>query len=236
MNKLRLFLQYLPYIFQSAWFNFHYLPFSQAIKLPILLYKPKLQKCRGWIKIESDNVSTGMIQLGKPLVSIYPNNGVKIVMGGGIIFKGKCAIGNNSVINISATGSVVFGQGFIATSSLKLVCYKKISFGEQVLIGWENLFCDTDFHAIKNIPSLEKQQAFTPINIGSHNWFAMKCNTLKGTKTPEHCIVGANSFLFKDYTSIGKFCLIAGQPAKLIKENVYRDANDDLINYGDSVI
>ena len=39
MNICRL-IKFLPHLPQSIWFNFHYLPFSQAMKLPILLYKP----------------------------------------------------------------------------------------------------------------------------------------------------------------------------------------------------
>lgn len=41
-------LRSLPY---SIYFNFHYLPFRQAVKLPILLYKPKLLKLKGIVKI-----------------------------------------------------------------------------------------------------------------------------------------------------------------------------------------
>lgn len=38
-------------IIKSVYFNFHYLPFKHAIKLPILLYKPKFFKLQGHIKI-----------------------------------------------------------------------------------------------------------------------------------------------------------------------------------------
>ena len=38
-------------ILQSVYFNFHYLPFRQAVKLPILLYKPKLLELQGNVKI-----------------------------------------------------------------------------------------------------------------------------------------------------------------------------------------
>lgn len=34
-------------ILPTIWFNFHYLPFRQAVRLPILLYKPKLLACKG---------------------------------------------------------------------------------------------------------------------------------------------------------------------------------------------
>lgn len=36
---------------QTLYFNFHYLPFRQAIHLPILLYKPRLVDMKGSVKI-----------------------------------------------------------------------------------------------------------------------------------------------------------------------------------------
>lgn len=41
----------LRYIIQSIYFNFHYLPFRQAIHLPILLYRPVFRELRGTILI-----------------------------------------------------------------------------------------------------------------------------------------------------------------------------------------
>lgn len=38
-------------ICKTIFFNFYYLPFRQAIYLPILLYKPKFLKLRGMITI-----------------------------------------------------------------------------------------------------------------------------------------------------------------------------------------
>ena len=82
----------------SIYFNFHYLPFKVAMKLPILLYKPKFLKLQGYIKLQG-KIQFGMIRLGFPTVSLYPNIGISIENHGGIIlFKGKCRIGNNSFI------------------------------------------------------------------------------------------------------------------------------------------
>lgn len=67
----------LRYILHSVFFNFHYLPFHEAVKLPILLYKPKLLKLKGTIKIkQEDKIGFGMIRLGFPEVSLYPIQGL----------------------------------------------------------------------------------------------------------------------------------------------------------------
>ena len=72
-------------ILVSIFFNLKYLPISQAIKLPILLYKPNLIKLKGRIKIESSQIKFGMIQLGRPIVPIFPNNGIIYENKGGTI-------------------------------------------------------------------------------------------------------------------------------------------------------
>lgn len=54
-------------IFSTIYFNLYYLPFKQAIKLPILLYKPHLINVnRGGVKIQSNKIHFGMIRLGIP--------------------------------------------------------------------------------------------------------------------------------------------------------------------------
>ena len=162
------------------------------------------------------------------LIQVLP-----LTLWGGVIFKGSCTVGNNSFISVAHSGTLTFGDRFYATTSLKIVCYKEITFGAQVLVGWENIICDTDFHSIKVFTTQEKQKGYAPIHIGANNWLAMKCLVLKGTKTPDYTIVGANSVLLKDYSYIKEHCLIAGYPANLLKENVYRDPFDDYINYGE---
>lgn len=59
----------------TIYFNFHYLPFKQAIRLPIVLHKPNFVKLNGTIRIEGP-VTKGMIELGRHLNILYPDNGI----------------------------------------------------------------------------------------------------------------------------------------------------------------
>lgn len=224
-------LKFLPYIHKTIWFNFHYLPLMQAIKLPILLRKPKL-KGRGKIEIHGE-VTTGMIQLGLYTVSIYPDKGIMLENSGKIIFNGKCIIGNDSYISVGETGIMSIGDNFRASANLRAVCYNSVNFGDNIRIGWSNIFTDTDFHSVKSgtCDDFVKSRGYAPINIGNNTWFAMKSITLKGTQLPPYSIVGAGSILFKNYMEYPGHCLFAGNPARMIKENVWRDINDDSINY-----
>lgn len=189
-------------LIKTLYFNFHYLPFKQAIKLPILLYKPKLLKCKGTIEIKG-HVKFGMIKLGPYSVSIYPNTGIVFENHGGkITFNGNCSIGNNSFISIGKTGNVVFGKNFCSTSSLKLASYSNIVFKDNVLCGWNCMFIDTDFHKLTLVDNT---------------------NNPKGT-----ILAGPFSMISKNYVGkIPENCLLAGCPAKVVVENIRRVKNID---------
>lgn len=219
----------LRYIIPTIYFNFHYLPFRQAIYLPIYLRKPKLLALKGKVII-SGGVKTGMVRLGVFGVSIYPPKGIMFQNHGIIIFKGRCSIGNDSYISIGKTGCLVFGEDFQATTSLKIACYNNIEFCKDVSCGWECTFMDTDFHRMKNIDGRESPKAYGPIRIGDGCWFGFKSVVQKNTVLPPRTTVASNSLVNKAY-DIPEASIIAGQPAKVVKVGIYRDMNDDSVNY-----
>lgn len=222
-------------LIKTLYFNFHYLPFNQAIKLPILFYKVKLLKCRGEIIIDAP-IKTGMIKLGLFKVSLYPNSGIVYENNGGkIIFKGNCEIGNNSFISIGKTGNVIIGNNFCATSSLKLTSYHYIEFKENVLCGWNCLFSDTDFHQLSLVDSNIKPKSYDKIIIGNGNWFAFNNIILKGAITGSYNVISSNSILNKNYAD-KDYCLLAGQPAQIKKKGIYRNRLNDKIDYNDENI
>ena len=57
-----------------------------------------------------------------------------------------------------------------------------------------------------------------PIKIGNHVWIGCRCLILKGSVVGDNCVVAANTSLCKAIT--GDMQLIAGSPAKIVKQNV----------------
>lgn len=53
ISKIKSRIWVISSIIPTIYFNFHYLPFKQAIKLPILLCKPTLLRCEGQVIINS---------------------------------------------------------------------------------------------------------------------------------------------------------------------------------------
>jgi acetyltransferase-like isoleucine patch superfamily enzyme len=175
-----------------------------------------------------------MIQLGIFRNRLFPNSGFTwINEGGQCVFKGKCVIGNNASILIRKCGYAEFGNNFLNTTGLRLISAKKIVFGENNRFGWDIVITDTSFHRCKKKngewrdgnPDADKEVIF-----GCNNWLGMRCLVLKGTKTPDYAIFGANSTLNKDYSSCPSYILMAGNPLKVKLEDIWRDPSDDRID------
>ena len=231
-NKIKRDAWIIRYIIPTIYFNFHYLPFKQAILLPICLRKPKLLTLKGKVIIQTGGgrIWPGMIRLGVFGVSIYPSRGIMIENRGTIIFKGRCSIGNDSYISVGKSGTIIFGDCYTATTSLKMACYDIIEFGKDVLCGWECTFMDTAFHRMKYLDGRESPKPYGPIRIGDGCWFGFRSVVQKNTVLPNRTTVASNSLVNKAY-DIPEASIIAGQPAKLVKTGIYRDKKDDTVVY-----
>jgi len=217
---------------KTIYFNFKYLPFNQAISFPFFLFKPTLLKCQGKIILESKCIHPGMIQLGGFIGSLYPNDGIVWENHGGkVIFRGKCIIGNSSAISIGSKGCVDFGDNFSATTNFKLTAYYHIRFGKNVLVSWNVLVMDTSFHRLKNIDGEFLSSGFDSVLIGNNNWIPTRCMLMKGAKTPDYCILAAGTVLTKDFSKSPTHILLAGNPVEVKYKGIWRDLNDDQINY-----
>lgn len=216
---------------QSIYFNFHYLPFRQAIKLPILLYKPDLLRMKGQVCIKSGNIYMGMIRLGFRTCSIYPNNGIVWEnLGGNVIFGGKCLIGNDSALTFGEKTIVTIGDDFRNTASLKLVSYRGVSMGDHTRMGWGVLIMDTNFHPLFDLRKQVFKRASGPIVIGNYNWFGTQCKIMHSVKTPERCIFGMNTVVTRN-CEMKSYCVMGGSPVKILSENIMRDYEHDVEQY-----
>lgn len=163
-----------------------------------------------------------MIKLGIHGVDIYSNNGIMFSNSGHIIFRGQCHLGSGVKLSVHKDGILSFGNGFCATAELKVVCTNSISFGDKVLVGWENIFMDTNFHKLITTDGMPYGKVSAPICIGNECWFGFRCTTMPGTEIPKRCVIASNSLLNKKY-EISPYSLLAGSPAVVKKEGVWKD-------------
>lgn len=218
-------IRFLPAI---IWFNFKHLPFRQAIKLPILLYKPKFANTSGRIVIDAA-IRFGMIRLGVNEVSIYPNDGIMIDNKGSITFRGGVSIGNRSAIAVGPKGQLVFEDNLIATCALKLVCYHDIYFEKDILIGWNTMLCDFDFHKLSYLKG-GYSKGYGRIRIGHNTWIANGCKIYKNVEIPPFCVVGADTILKKPVKCESYTLICNSRPVEIKNQGVYRNYADDIID------
>ncbi len=226
VKKIHKNIPVLRSILTTIWFNFHYLPFRQAIKLPILLYKPKLIQCDGKIILKRP-AKYGMIRLGFHVTSIYPNTGITWENKGGTVrFNGHASIGNDSYLSFGRKTTVEFGDDFISSAGLKLISYREMKFGNHTSLGWEVLIMDTNFHPLFDLNKKVYKKASGSISIGEYNWFGTQCKIMHSVHTPDRCIFGMGSVVTRN-CEMKSYCVMGGNPVKILSENVIRDYDHD---------
>ena len=211
---------YFWYLLPTIYFNFKFLPFKQAIFLPIMLYKPHFIKLKGKVIIKSSRIRPGMIQMGKLVNTCNPNNGITFDLDGPIIFNGYAVFANDSYIMIRNGGVLSLGNDIDCNCKIK--CAKSIEIGDETWIAYETMLTDSDWHALTDITTGKLLKKTSPIKIGKHNFISYKCIVTKGAVTPDNAIFMPLSLINKVYEE-GEYPLFGGNPCELIDEGYYLD-------------
>lgn len=106
------------------------------------------------------------------------------------------------------------GHSYINTNSC-INCFSYIEVGTHTYIAGGVFIQDSDNHFI--IENGKEKPNTLPIKIGNNVWIGANSIILKGVKIGNGSIIAAGSIVTKD---IPEYCLVAGNPAKVIKENV----------------
>ena len=217
-TSVRKYIHYLLSFPRSVIFNLKYLPFGQAIKFPILIsHRAYIYKAKGNIEIQGP-VSAGMIKIGFGEVGIFNPKKERCVwqVTGNITFKGKASIGIGS--GLSIRGNLILGENFVITAKSNIICFKRIEFGSDCIVSWNNLITDTDFHKIYENGKSNQLNKDKEIKIGSKVWLGANCTVLKGSEIGNGCVAAAKSLINKKLE--GANLLIGGNPARVLKENI----------------
>lgn len=216
LDKTVKLIRYIGGIPKSLYVNFRLLPFSQAIKLPIIVSrKTKLRSLSG--KAHLKKIKTGIVRIGFGGTDMmdYSYERTILKITGDIYFNGKTKIGVGARIMVS--GKLTLGDNFDITGNAMIICAKEISIGNNTMIAWQSILMDSDQHSIFDATA-KRINEDKPIFIGDNVWIGAKSFILKGAKIPNGSIVGANSTISKSFNT--QKSIIAGNPAKIIKENI----------------
>lgn len=126
-------------------------------------------------------------------VILYEGVGIRVTEGA------QLSIGDHTYINRSAS----------------IDCTQEITIGDYCAISDNVQILDSDFHPITCNGKTSTMSK--PVHIGNHVWIGRSAIILKGVTIGDGAIVGAGSVVTRD---VPARCLVAGNPARVIKENV----------------
>lgn len=234
MQRLKKIGSFIRCFIPSVYFCMKYLPLRQAVKLPVLVYKPHFHRLGGKVIIDAQQIYAGMIRLGFFNYGLYANNGFSLKNEGEIVFHGKCRIGNDSYIVCGKQGRIDFGDDFMASAGVKIVSMCGVTIGKEARLGWGSIIIDTNFHPLYDMEKQCFKRAFGRISIGDNNWFGLQCLIMPGVATPERCVFGARTTV----TRGGKYepyCVHGGSPVRVLSRNVMLIIGKDQIeDYSDT--
>lgn len=127
--------------------------------------------------------------------------------------KGAYNLRYGAYIEVVNGGHLTIGQG--ATNvGLTIMCAKEVTIGNGVRIGRNVSIRDWNGpHVIIN----DRYTNHAPVHIEDHVWLCSGCTIMPGVTIGEGSVVGANAVVTKN---IPPRSLVAGMPAKVIKENI----------------
>lgn len=221
MKKLSKIFEYIIDIPITLYFNFYYLTFKQAIKLPIsVTHKISIHNMgkRGCIKIL--NSTYRCIKLGKT-GSFSLATGDKfywsIAENAEIIFEGKTVLGRGTQVICGTKAIIVFGENFYCNSMCIINSSRRLSFGRDVLIGWKTELLTSDGHEVYDMYEGDSHKENSEIVIGNHCWIASNVTILKGTRISNDSIVATKACISKKFEQNN---ILIGGFNKIIKTNV----------------
>jgi len=199
-------------------FNVWYLPWRQAIRLPILVSRNVwLRQIRGEVLLPR-SLPTASVRIGFGDIGIFDRKRSRSIweVRGRVFFGGRCAIGHGC--KVSASGDLYFGEGVALTAESTIVAKKSVRIGNNTLISWDVLIMDSDLHhmtdAAGNVGNPQ-----SAVVVGDGVWLGCRSLVLKGVSIPDGCVVAAGSVVSR--TTLQEHSLLAGSPAKVVKDGVY---------------
>jgi len=118
---------------------------------------------------------------------------------------------NHNQIKIGSGTTVEPKTQFSCIEGCSIITGNDCMFSSDILVTTGDSHSITDLKGTRINPSKD-------IVIGNHVWVGHRVMIMKGTKIPSHSIVGAGSFVNKDFEI--EHVVLAGNPAKVIKENI----------------
>lgn len=197
---------------KTLYFNLRAFPLAIALKLPVLVY----------YKVRIVEIHKNIIQFPNgfhPLMVRIGYGGGRSIIGhnysiinmrkGHVRFLGSANFAEGTVLD--NCGELTFGPHFSTNKNPFISCSKEITFGDDVMFGYNVSVRDSDGHTV--YLDGEPKVSQRPIVIGNHVWIASHAHVLKGSTVANGSIVAYRALVTRKFSE--ENALIAGNLAEV---------------------
>ncbi|MEZ0117655.1 acyltransferase [Heyndrickxia coagulans] len=177
-----------------------------------------------WFKVlmKLTKVQYGKNLLLKGIPIIFNQKGAKLMIGNNVTIKSSFLsnlIGlyqRTIIVTRTPNAEIRIGDN-VGISGATIYARKKITIGDNTLIGGNTKILDNDFHPVNS--EIRKKTpndniGVRPIEIGENVFIGCNCLILKGSKIGKNTVIGAGSIVSGE---IPANCVAAGNPVKIIR-------------------
>jgi acetyltransferase-like isoleucine patch superfamily enzyme len=163
------------------------------------------------------NIETnGVLVAGRRYVGFsHKDDKTLLNIQGKLVVHSKFSIGRGCRLDIGENAVCHLGSGYI-NANTNLIIKHGLLIGDECAISWGCEFLDSDHHVLFYDGKIEKDPI---IEIGDHVWIGSHVKILKGVKIASNNVIASNSVVTKSFFETN--VLIAGNPAKIIRRNVF---------------
>lgn len=217
MNKFKSAISHLYYSLGFSvylWWIFIYMNFlrrnTKRFGLNVII---PLSHCCFMVDKKAAFILNGTLDLGwHPFKESKLETRLEIGPKASLVINGNFRVYNGSDIRVVQNGILTLNGGY-CNDGLYIVCSDKITIGKNCAIARDVIIRDNDAHLLEG----EASDVAKEINIGDHVWIGTRAIILKGVNIGDGAVIAAGAVVTKDIPSK---CLVAGVPAKVIRENV----------------
>jgi acetyltransferase-like isoleucine patch superfamily enzyme len=165
-----------------------------------------------WKESSNNTVKIGINFRFKDLRIDFKGNNNTLIIGDNVKWNGYIlVVGNNRTVKI--------GNKTRAINVYILSRNEDIVIGNKCLLSREIEIRTSDAHKIYCLGSGKRLNDDKPVIIADRVWVAAKVILSKGSSVPRGCVIGAGSFVNKEFTE--ENVIIAGVPAKVVRRNIF---------------
>jgi len=207
--------------FKSAYINIKLLPMHQAIHFPIIVTgKLKVRAINGRISMHC-TPRFGLMNIGCDVdnmpIAMSP---AQLMITGHLILNGDVILNQGASLVVWPNATMELGNDVMICSGVVLKAVNKVSIGNHVMISSGCFIMDSSIHCLYNTETLEAASPNGEIHIGDNVWLNMHTSIIKWGWVSNGCVTAQYTYIGKPMNPFDTNCLLAGQPAKIIKRNI----------------